>query len=131
MTNKSWFLYIIESIKSYTIKELSDDNNGIKHVSVNDDINEYEYTNKDMNEYINEYRKPRKSPSFPINPPFDEESSNENETCKICLTNKIKTINLNCRHLVFCFECSKDFVLKNIQHKCPICRELITKIKML
>jgi Zinc finger, C3HC4 type (RING finger) len=77
------------------------------------------------------HKTPHKTPSFPLNPPADYESLNENETCKICLINKLRTINLKCGHSVFCFECSKRFILNNIQHKCPLCREDIIKIKML
>ena len=71
-----------------------------------------------------------RSPAFPLNPPEDIEAEVENDTCKICLTNKIRTVNLPCGHLVFCFQCCREFVSNNVQHNCPICREHITRIQM-
>ena len=74
---------------------------------------------------------PPRSPSYPSNPPDDEETDDDENACKICFTNRIRTVNLPCGHLVFCFQCTREFVANNIQHVCPICRERITQIKMI
>ena len=71
------------------------------------------------------------TPSFPLNPPEDVETEQESETCKICLTNKIRTVNFPCGHPVFCFRCSGEFIENNYQHKCPICRQDISEIRMI
>lgn len=62
----------------------------------------------------------------------DKEAENEKCACKICLTNEIKTINLNCGHLVFCFECAKRCA-ENTENqvKCPICRQELIEIKQI
>jgi hypothetical protein len=60
----------------------------------------------------------------------DKEAENEKCACKICLTNEIKTINLNCGHLVFCFECTKRCA-ENGDSKCPICRQELIEIKQI
>ena len=73
------------------------------------------------------------SPSFPLNPPDDVELNDEDDdktSCKICMTNKIRTINLPCGHMVFCFGCCRNFVSNNFQHMCPICRARISEIKI-
>jgi hypothetical protein len=72
-----------------------------------------------------------RSPSYPLNPPDDIETDVENDACKVCMTNKIRTINLSCGHLVFCFQCCRDFISTNYVHNCPICRERIKEIKMI
>jgi len=135
--------YIMNIIKLFVKNILGDytdkiyiRNNDITDTNVTNVTNDTNDTNDTLqNDNILSYNQilktPKKTPSFPLNPPVDYEGLNENETCKICLINKIRTINLECGHLVFCFKCSKDFILKNMQHKCPLCREYITKIKML
>lgn len=71
-----------------------------------------------------------RSPAYPLNPPDDIETDNDNEACKVCMTNKIRTINLPCGHLVFCFACCTNFITTNYVHNCPICRERIKEIKI-
>lgn len=80
-------------------------------------------------------RSDNQSPPYPLNPPEDtklpEEGDDEKDACKVCLTNKIRTVNLPCGHLVFCFACTRNFITNNFQHNCPICRVKITEIKMI
>ena len=80
--------------------------------------------------YNDENNEQMRSPIFPLNPPDDVETDIESESCKICMDNKIQTINLPCGHMVFCFGCSRDFVSNNYEHNCPICRTRITEIKI-
>lgn len=42
----------------------------------------------------------------------------ENQICIICLTNKVNTIFVGCRHKIICDECIKEV------DKCPICRSV-------
>lgn len=80
-------------------------------------------------------RNDNQSPSYPLNPPNDTELTEndieDRDACKVCLTNKIRTVNLPCGHLVFCFSCTRNFITNNFQHNCPICRVKITEIKMI
>lgn len=80
-------------------------------------------------------RNNNQSPSYPLNPPNDTELTENDvenrDACKVCLTNKIRTVNLPCGHLVFCFSCTRNFITNNFQHNCPICRVKITEIKMI
>ena len=46
------------------------------------------------------------------------EESDNSKFCTICLERQITTAVLNCGHLSFCADCSKDLVGK----ECPICR---------
>ena len=98
----------------------------------NDNNDSGDFSGDFRGDYRGDYRgeRPLRSPSFPLNPPEDVETDVESETCKICFTNKIRTVNLPCGHLVFCFGCSRDFVTNNVNHVCPICRERITQIKI-
>lgn len=85
-----------------------------------------EEQNRDNEDNPNNMR----SPAYPLNPPEDVETDNENECCKVCMTNKIRTINLPCGHLVFCFGCCRNFISNNYVHNCPMCRERIKEIKI-
>jgi hypothetical protein len=80
-----------------------------------------------------EYDNPNnmRSPAYPLNPPEDIETENEEDSCKVCMTNKIRTVNLPCGHLVFCFACCTNFITNNYTHNCPICREKIKEIKII
>ena len=89
---------------------------------------EDQFANENANAYANQ--QPPRSPSFPLNPPPDVEAENDKETCTICLTNKIRTVNLPCGHLVFCFQCSREFISSNMEHDCPICRKRIEQIRI-
>lgn len=67
---------------------------------------------------------------------YDRVAETENNACKICLTNEIKTINLNCGHLVFCFICAKQYTSRHLEMdsdtvKCPICRQALKEIKQI
>jgi hypothetical protein len=77
----------------------------------------------------NHQQQPR-TPSYPLNPPEDVQTDNESEQCKICITNKCRTINLPCGHMVFCFGCCKHFIENNYEHACPMCRARIKEIKI-
>lgn len=37
-----------------------------------------------------------------------ENGENENKTCKICLCNEAKTVNVSCGHVCFCLDCAKE-----------------------
>lgn len=48
--------------------------------------------------------------------------------CCICLNNRKSVMIQSCKHMVFCFQCDRDFQLKNHLHKeCPICRKEFKK----
>eukprot|EP01112_Ceratiomyxa_fruticulosa_P015255 TRINITY_DN4461_c0_g1_i1.p1 TRINITY_DN4461_c0_g1~~TRINITY_DN4461_c0_g1_i1.p1 ORF type:complete len:406 (+),score=98.20 TRINITY_DN4461_c0_g1_i1:106-1323(+) len=53
-------------------------------------------------------------------------SSSDDDLCKVCYTEKINTVTLNCGHLALCLDCSK-IIMKN-KDPCVICRGKITKI---
>lgn len=46
----------------------------------------------------------------------------EGKDCTICLTNKINTVVLPCKHMCLCLECATDLKERNNQ-KCPMCRQ--------
>ena len=46
--------------------------------------------------------------------------------CSICISTRVSTILLPCRHLCVCFDCSKNLVTQT--NKCPICRNKITNL---
>jgi len=51
----------------------------------------------------------------------DNEEGND---CPICLTNKIDTIVLPCKHMCLCLDCAKDLRDRN-SSKCPMCRTTV------
>lgn len=54
---------------------------------------------------------------------IEEDDGNSTNKCVVCLTNKINTVLLNCRHAMFCHTC----INKIDNYKCPYCREKFTK----
>jgi hypothetical protein len=52
------------------------------------------------------------------------EGNQELKDCTICLTNKIDTIVIPCKHMCICIECAKDLRDRNNQ-KCPMCRNVV------
>jgi hypothetical protein len=46
-----------------------------------------------------------------------------NKECSVCLSEKIDTIILPCRHMCLCVNCAKELATKRAGKKCPICRE--------
>lgn len=70
---------------------------------------------------------------FPIdNLPEDEETDDQSVQCKICITNKIRTINNPCGHAVFCIECMNECInVSGNNLVCPICRAPINKINLI
>jgi len=48
----------------------------------------------------------------------------EAKDCAICLTNKIDTVVLPCKHMCLCVECADDLKGRNSQ-KCPLCRKVV------
>lgn len=46
--------------------------------------------------------------------------------CSICISARVTTILLPCRHLCVCYACSKDLI--NETNKCPICRHKISNL---
>jgi len=50
----------------------------------------------------------------------DSGESQEERLCSICMSEKVDTIILPCKHMCVCFDCSKD--LRSKTNKCPICR---------
>lgn len=61
-------------------------------------------------------RSKRKSSNTTLSRVKDEETEDEKEACKICMTNKIRTAFVPCGHAVACLSCSK------VVEKCPVCR---------
>jgi len=54
---------------------------------------------------------------------LNADAKQEND-CPICLTNKIDTIVLPCKHMCLCSDCAKDLSDRN-NSKCPMCRTTI------
>ena len=105
---------------------------GVEGIGVNDGVEGGEVGGVDLRVGVQRNNIPEqgRSPAFPLNPPEDIETEIENDACKICMTNKIRTINLPCGHMVFCFACCRNFVSNNFQHDCPMCRAKISEIKI-
>lgn len=67
------------------------------------------------------------SPNIDIlNDIIDNETNNEELLCCICFVNKIN-VRLNCGHVKCCSSCTINII--NDNSKCPICREIITKVQ--
>ena len=120
----NWFVIIeaVINIVSHLTRMYSHYNEITKENNIPSDSN----NNNPQQENENNMR----SPAYPLNPPNDVETDIESEACKVCLTNKIQTINLPCGHLVFCFSCCNNFIATNYVHDCPICRQRIKEIKI-
>lgn len=56
-------------------------------------------------------------------PKKDVKVDNSRLLCKICYVNEINAL-LDCKHLVLCYKCANNEMLKN----CPVCRNIIKKI---
>lgn len=46
--------------------------------------------------------------------------------CSICISTRVSTILLPCRHLCVCYDCSKNLITQT--NKCPICRDKISNL---
>lgn len=49
----------------------------------------------------------------------------EDEACVVCLTNPREVVVLDCGHIAICADCAEQLPQP---HKCPVCRESITRI---
>ncbi len=58
----------------------------------------------------------------------EEDKISEELICKICESKKVNTVVLNCGHSRMCISCSREWVIKQKNKKCPFCREDIKKI---
>lgn len=61
-----------------------------------------------------------------------EDGSEDDKMCKMCRGKVAKVLVYDCGHLVFCFECTKQFHQKNYgepgKYKCPMCRKDVIKL---
>eukprot|EP01017_Pseudomicrothorax_dubius_P031141 TRINITY_DN3949_c0_g3_i3.p1 TRINITY_DN3949_c0_g3~~TRINITY_DN3949_c0_g3_i3.p1 ORF type:complete len:190 (+),score=19.98 TRINITY_DN3949_c0_g3_i3:160-729(+) len=46
----------------------------------------------------------------------------QNKECAVCLSEKIDTVVIPCRHMCLCIECAKALSVAQTGKKCPICR---------
>ena len=55
--------------------------------------------------------------------------SEDNDTCKICFTEKINAVILPCGHLALCVDCGRNLLrISQENAKCPICRNAVSNI---
>lgn len=57
---------------------------------------------------------------------IQKEKRRKRPWCSICLSEKVSTIILPCRHFCICMDCSKNLVENT--NKCPICRQKIGQL---
>lgn len=76
---------------------------------------------------------PRKPIILPKLEPDTKTKANDEDLCKVCMENDLRTINLPCGCMFFCIKCSHEYIQQQNKiektNSCPSCQQVITEIK--